>query len=187
MSSAVEIARGIFVVRAFEAAEALEIIAAAAASTAWRSAAINENLDVDRSVRDAELLFEGANPSLIGLCRDRLFAATREIAGVMAPQTVLAEIQVVRYHAGGRYVDHRDTPALGQTPRALSLVAYLNDDFTGGATVFADPDMTVSPRTGDVVVFSPALLHRAQPVIAGTKYVITAWYHVPPPGMTSAR
>jgi hypothetical protein len=30
------------------------------------------------------------------------------------------------------------------------------------------------------VVFAPVLLHRADPVTAGTKYVITAWYHVPP-------
>jgi hypothetical protein len=73
---------------------------------------------------------------------------------------VLAEIQIVRYHAGGRYADHRDTPELGATPRALSLVCYLNDDFTGA--------------------FSPVLLHRAEPVTSGTKYVITAWYHVPP-------
>jgi predicted 2-oxoglutarate/Fe(II)-dependent dioxygenase YbiX len=178
--SAVEVARGIYVARAFEPAEAMDVIAAAAASTAWQSAGINANLDVDRSVRDAELLYEAANPSLVGMCRDRLFAATRDIASIMAPKTVLAEIQIVRYYPGGRYLDHRDTPALGETPRALSLVAYLNDDFTGGATVFADPAISVAPRTGDVVAFSPVLLHRAEPVTAGTKYVITAWYHVPP-------
>jgi predicted 2-oxoglutarate/Fe(II)-dependent dioxygenase YbiX len=179
--SAVEIARGIYVSRAFEPAEAREVIAAAAASIGWQRAGINANLDVDRSVRDAALLYEAADPSLIASCRDRLFAVTRDVASMLAPKTVLAEIQIVRYHPGGLYVDHRDTPALGKTPRALSLVCYLNDDFTGGATVFADPDITVLPRTGDVVMFSPVLLHRAEPVTAGTKYIITAWYHVPPP------
>ncbi len=156
------------------------MVAAAAASTAWRDAGINENLEVDRSVRDAEVLFEADNTALIELCRERLFSATRNIAAVVATGTVLAEIQIVRYHVGGRYVEHRDSPALGATPRALSLVCYLNDDFTGGATTFAEPDLALSALAGAVAVFSPVLLHRAEPVTAGTKYVITAWYHVPP-------
>lgn len=168
------------VMRAFNASEAASLVSEALRSGGWRDAGINADLEVDRSVRDAEVLYEAANPSLIGLCRDRLFEATLAVASRLAPGTVLAEIQIVRYHAGGKYVDHRDTPALGATPRALSLVCYLNDDYTGGETVFADPDITVSPLSGAVVVFSPILLHRGEPVIAGTKYVITAWYHVPP-------
>ena len=93
---------------------------------------------------------------------------------------MLAELQIVRYRPGGKYVDHRDSPAPGATPRVLSLVGYLNDDFSGGETVFADPAIVVSPLTGAVAVFSPLLLHRAEPVLAGAKYVVTAWYHVPP-------
>lgn len=166
--------------RAFSANEAAAVVAAAAASTTWRDAGINANLEVDRSIRDAEVLFEADNAVLIELCRERLFAATRNIAALVATGTVLAEIQLVRYHVGGKYVEHRDSPAAGATPRALSLVCYLNDDFAGGATTFAEPDLAVSPPAGTAVVFSPVLLHRAEPVTAGTKYVITAWYHVPP-------
>jgi hypothetical protein len=170
----------IYIVRAFEPAAAAAIAASAAGSRAWRDAGINANLEVDRSVRDADVLFEEAEPELIGRCRDGLFAATRGIAAEVAARTVLAEIQIVRYHVGGRYIDHRDSPALGATPRTLSLVCYLNDDFTGGATRFAEPDLIVAPIAGAAVVFSPVLMHRAEPITAGTKYVITAWYHVPP-------
>jgi prolyl 4-hydroxylase len=177
----VEVAPGIYITRAFEAAEAAAIAAAAARAKSWQNAGINANLDVDRTVRDAEVLFESADRALIGRCRDRLFAATRTIAAAIAPKTVLAEIQIVRYHAGGRYIEHRDTPELGATPRALSLVCYLNDDFTGGETLFTDAGMTIPIVTGTVVAFSPVLLHRAQPVLTGSKYVITAWYHTPPP------
>jgi predicted 2-oxoglutarate/Fe(II)-dependent dioxygenase YbiX len=169
-----------FLARAFTADDAAAIVAAAAASTAWCDAGINANLEVDRSVRDAEILFEAGEPALIGRCRDALFAATRGIAAARAARTVLAEIQIVRYHVDGRYIDHRDSPAIGATPRALSLVCYLNDDFSGGATVFSQPDVAISPLSGVAVVFSPVLLHRAEPVTAGTKYAITAWYHVPP-------
>src|SRR5580704_2710592 len=130
-----------YIARAFTAAEAAEIVTAVAHVSSWRDAGINANLDVDHAVRDAEILFEADAPGLVARCRDRLFAATRSVAASVAPKTVLAEIQIVRYHAGGKYVDHRDTPALGATPRVLSLVGYLNDDFTGGETVFADPAM----------------------------------------------
>ncbi len=168
------------IMRAFTVPEAAAVVTDAAASTAWRAAGINANLDVDRSVRDAEVLFEADNTALIERCRERLFAVTRTVAAAVAPGTVLAEIQIVRYFAGGKYVQHRDSPAPGATPRALSLVCYLNDDFTGGTTTFAEPDLTLSPLAGAVAVFSPVRLHRAEPVTAGTKYVITAWYHVPP-------
>lgn len=173
------------IVRAFEPAEAAEIVAEAARVTPWRNAGINANLDVDRAVRDAEILFEADAPGLVAHCRERLFAATCNIAAQLAPKTVLAEIQIVRYHAGGKYIDHRDTPELGATPRALSLVCYLNENFTGGATTFADPAATVAPETGMAVIFSPVLLHRAEPVLAGTKYIITAWYHTPPSGSSA--
>lgn len=168
------------IVRAFAAAEAAEIVAGAARATSWRDAGINANLDVDRAVRDAEILFEADAPALVARCRDRLFAATRTIAAGIAPKTVLAEIQIVRYHAGGKYIDHRDSPALGATPRSLSLVCYLNEDFRGGETVFTDPAVTVAPLSVAVVIFSPVLLHRAEPVTAGTKYIVTAWYYTPP-------
>jgi predicted 2-oxoglutarate/Fe(II)-dependent dioxygenase YbiX len=182
-----QLAAGVYVTRAFEADEAAAVAAAAARSKSWQDAGINANLDVDRAIRDAEVLFEptdDAEPAerlLIARCRDRLFTATRTIAAAVAPKTVLAEIQIVRYHARGRYVEHRDTPELGATPRALSLVCYLNDDFTGGETVFINPEITIPIVTGTVVAFSPILLHRAEPIITGTKYVITAWYHTPPP------
>lgn len=168
------------ITRAFAAAEAAEIVAAVAGSRAWREAGINADLDVDRAVRDAEILFEADAPVPIARCRDVLFAATRATAAAVAPKSVLAEVQIVRYRPGGRYVDHRDTPALGATPRRLSLVCYLNDDFTGGETAFTEPDVVVSPLTGAVVIFSPVLLHRARAVTAGTKYVVTAWYHAVP-------
>jgi predicted 2-oxoglutarate/Fe(II)-dependent dioxygenase YbiX len=175
-----EVEPGMFLTRAFAADDAAAIVAAAANSTAWRDAGINANLEVDRTVRDAEVLYEADEPSLIVRCRDGLFAATRGIASTQAARTVLAEIQIVRYHVDGRYIEHRDSPAMGATPRALSLVCYLNDDFAGGATVFAQPDIAISPLGGVAVVFSPVLLHRAEPVTSGTKYAITAWYHVPP-------
>ena len=128
-------------------------------------------------MRDADVVDERAHSGLTELCRERLFAASRELASALVPATVLAELQIVRYRPGGQYVDHRDSPAPGATPRALSLVWYLNDDFSGGATRFADPDAAVEPVSGIAVAFAPERMHCAEPVTAGIKYAITAWYH----------
>lgn len=176
MSDAGESAAPIRSVEVFGELEAAAIIWSANASAAWRAAGINHDLEVKPAVRDAEILEPDADPELFERCRKRLVAATGAFAAELAPKSVLAELQIVRYAAGGRYVDHRDTVALG-APRALSLVCYLNDDFTGGATVFVEPPMVIEPRAGLAVLFSPLLMHRADPVTRGTKYVITAWYH----------
>jgi predicted 2-oxoglutarate/Fe(II)-dependent dioxygenase YbiX len=166
-------------VRVFAPHEAATIAFTAAVTSGWSPATINADLEVRPPVRDAEVLEEATHRELFATVRDRLYVATRALAVAFAPATVLAEIQLVRYRPGGRYVDHRD--ALDDAgPRALSIVCYLNDDFDGGATAFADPDLRVEPATGTAIVFAPTLLHRAEPVTRGTKYAITAWYHALP-------
>jgi len=174
-----EAAPGLYVVRVSDAATSRALIARAEAAP-WQPATINAELAVEPSVRFADVLDERAAVALTEECRERLFRATRGLASTLAPSSVPAEIQVVRYAAGGRYADHRDSPGDDATPRRLSVVWYLNDDFTGGETCFHEPDVCVEPLGGVAIVFLPLLLHRAEPVISGTKYAITAWYHAVP-------
>jgi hypothetical protein len=83
-------------------------------------------------------------------------------------------------------VEHGERPVPVATPRALSLVCFLNDDFSGGATAFPEREFTLQPWCGMAVVFAPELLPRAEPVTEGTKYTVTARYHVPPVRRTLA-
>jgi len=66
----------------------------------------------------------------------------------------------------------------------LSLVVYLNEDFTGGETLFYQqkPGTTsesqdaliwkkIQGRTGTAVIFSHSIYHKAEPVKTGRKYV----------------
>ena len=175
----VEGAPGLFLIRVCDPAASAAIVARADRAT-WNGATINADRSIDRSVRDADVVDETANADVIEHVRAVLFDATRELAARLVPGTVLAEVQIVRYHAGGHYIDHRDTPAIGATPRALSLVWYLSDEFSGGETRFSGPDIVVSPVSGVAIAFSPVLMHRAEPVAAGTKYAVTAWYHEVP-------
>lgn len=101
-------------------------------------------------------------------------------------------LQVLRYGPGAEYKPHYDyfDPALpgsasilkrgGQ--RVASLVCYLNTPLRGGATVFPDVQLAVSPVRGNAVFFSydrahssTRTLHGGAPVIEGEKWVLTKW------------
>lgn len=150
---------------------------ARAERASWSSATINGDRSVDRAIRDAEILDKSAHPELIADIHELLAAATSDLAAEIVPNAILREIDLVRYRPGGHYLDHRDTPAIGATARVLSLVWYLNDGFAGGETRFVSPDVVVSPVAGVAIAFSPVLMHRAEPIAAGVKYAVVAWYH----------
>jgi predicted 2-oxoglutarate/Fe(II)-dependent dioxygenase YbiX len=172
-----ELAPGIRTVRAFSPEEARDVIIAAESSTLWHRAFINADLEVNPAVRDAEVLFEQVHQPHAALYRMRLAIAAAPLVSAAAPGSTLIEVQLVRYRPGGHYADHRDAPLGGPVVRTLSLVCFLNDDFSGGDLVFPEHNLTVRPQAGILVAFPPAYLHRAEPVTCGTKFAITAWYH----------
>jgi hypothetical protein len=70
----------------------------------------------------------------------------------------------------------------------FTIILYLNDDFTGGETVFhnrptdgtlpyVDQEIsrigeTIVPKTGQVLIFNHDVLHEGLEVLQGTKYII---------------
>ena len=101
-------------------------------------------------------------------------------------------LQVLRYQPGAEYLPHYDyfdpehpgTPAIlkrgGQ--RVATIVIYLNTPAGGGATIFPDVRLAVSPIKGNAVFFSydrphpmTMSLHGGAPVKAGEKWVATKW------------
>ena len=101
-------------------------------------------------------------------------------------------LQVLRYRKGAQYLPHYDyfdpreagTPALlargGQ--RVATLIMYLAEPEAGGATVFPDLGLQVTPKRGQAVFFSYAeplptsmSLHGGEPVTAGEKWIATKW------------
>jgi len=100
-------------------------------------------------------------------------------------------MQVLCYDRGAQYKPHYDYftpgPAAGAIlerggQRVGSLVMYLNEPAAGGATVFSDVELSVTPQRGNAVFFSYAqahpsslTLHGGAPVQAGEKWVATKW------------
>ena len=119
----------------------------------------------------------------------------RRIAALMNRPVENGEgLQVLRYRDGGQYTPHFDyfPPADPGSAAALaaggqrvaSLVMYLNDVQAGGATVFPELGLTVTPRRGAAVYFEycnsrgqldPLTLHGGLPVLAGEKWIATKW------------
>lgn len=103
-------------------------------------------------------------------------------------------LQVVNYKTGGFFTPHYDAcdgdsafcermdGKLG--PRLWTLLIYLNDDYTGGETVFPRIDKSVKPEKGKAVLFKNVddngnVIHQAfhggNPVLSGEKWIANKW------------
>lgn len=83
-------------------------------------------------------------------------------------------LRLYRYAPGERHGAHWDTVvefADGRTS-LLTLVFYLNDDFTGGDTDFPELGRRITPRTGRALLFQHRILHEATTVQDGEKLVL---------------
>lgn len=104
-------------------------------------------------------------------------------------------LQGQRYHPGQEFQGHCDwfwTTADywpqekkrgGQ--RSWTAMAYLNTVEEGGKTAFTQLGFAVPPQEGALLVWNNALpdgspnlntMHAAEPVVRGSKYVVTKWY-----------
>jgi prolyl 4-hydroxylase len=104
-------------------------------------------------------------------------------------------LQVVQYEPGGYYNDHHDA-CCDDDPkctdfvqnggqRILTVLIYLNDEFTGGATHFSKIQKDIKPDKYGAIIFKPLeensnkchplALHRGTPVKTGVKYICNVW------------
>jgi hypothetical protein len=87
--------------------------------------------------------------------------------------------RVLKYSAGAEYGIHHDHAPMNA--RTLSLVAFLNDDYTGGNLVFPKFNISIKPKAGSVILFPSNFpyAHIAEPVgeVDGTtKYSLVTWF-----------
>ena len=114
------------------------------------------------------------------------------------PRNTQEMLQVAYYEPGGKFNDHYDACSeknkdycdkmnryAGQ--RRSTLLIYLNDNFTGGETVFPKINVTVKPKKGKGILFWNTTpeeiiisesMHRGNPVEGGEKWICTKWSHV---------
>lgn len=93
-------------------------------------------------------------------------------------------LAVLRYSVGQQYREHHDCLPNEENQRILTLIAYLNDGYHGGATYFPEIDTAIQGKRGDAVLFRNVLptgkadhrsRHAGMPVTQGDKWVSTRW------------
>jgi hypothetical protein len=85
---------------------------------------------------------------------------------------------ILRYPIGGFFAPHVDNGPLSEH-RAFTTVLYLNEGFSGGATLFPEKCCACPPKTGRLVVFPSYTLHAGEPVLFGEKFAILTWLFYP--------
>ena len=69
-------------------------------------------------------------------------------------------------HADGYYLRANGEQSL------LTLMIYLNDDYSGGETWFFESEKLISPKTGTILIFTHRLWHAGRVVTDGCKYIL---------------
>lgn len=112
-------------------------------------------------------------------------ALNRRIA--VASETELAcgePLQVLRYRPGQQYRPHLDALPPGENQRVLTMLVYLNSDYSGGETHFTRTGLTFSGGMGDALLFrnadpgrppDPKAEHAGLAVREGEKFVASRW------------
>jgi predicted 2-oxoglutarate/Fe(II)-dependent dioxygenase YbiX len=91
--------------------------------------------------------------------------------------------QFLYYDIGGKYEIHNDSEDYINNnlqrvvERDVSVLIYLNDDYTGGELEFPDWGCTFKPKAGTLIAF-PSYIefsHRVHPVTSGQRYNLVSW------------
>ncbi len=88
-------------------------------------------------------------------------------------------IAVLKYNPGDFYIYHVDDGH--STPRTLSIIILLNDDYKGGELCFMAPDqkkeITIKTEKNKIIIWPSNFLypHSVKKVTEGVRYSIVSW------------
>ena len=89
------------------------------------------------------------------------------------------DIQILKYTPGGHYKFHVDSGT--HTPRTLSCIFFINDDYEGGDLLFRFPNQKETIRVDKIknrmIVWPSNFLypHSVSPVTKGERYSVVSW------------
>jgi len=91
--------------------------------------------------------------------------------------------QFLSYPVGGHYIEHNDSENFEDgewkriAPRDISLLFYLNDNYTGGELEFTQLGLKIKPKTGMMIAFPSykEFSHKVHPVTSGKRYSLVTW------------
>lgn len=147
---------------------------------------VEGSLDRDTNYRKATVASFDSEP--LGITKLRKFFSSVTNTNLAQQET---PVSVIKYEQGGSIIPHRDYfggidnlthPEAGD--RLITGIAYLNDNYDGGETLFTIENVKVKGKQGDLLVWynlnkdgSPNrnTIHAGQPVTKGIKYIVILW------------
>ena len=98
------------------------------------------------------------------------FGLTERICKDFNITNSIDKLEIVKREKGSKMDNHIDEGDL------VAFILYLNDNFSGGETVFEN-DTIIKPKKGRLLVFSNGIfLHKVNLITEGTRYVIAGWF-----------
>jgi len=88
-------------------------------------------------------------------------------------------LQILKYNVGGHYKVHSDMGS--RTPRSLSFIYLVNDNYEGGDLIFFSPvsnkQIKIKNKKNTLIVWPSNFLypHGVTPVTKGVRYSVVAW------------
>jgi hypothetical protein len=137
--------------------------------------------------KSADRICSNVNPGVLRkIINDRVLEAFQMTAKTTGRSVAWFERpSILRYTSGGYHKSHADScdfDAQKKTwmkvrDRDISLLFYLNEEFTGGGLTFTKFNYHLRPRAGDLLVFPSdnRYQHQAEVVQSGVRYVIVSW------------
>lgn len=83
--------------------------------------------------------------------------------------------ELLKYDEGQFYVQHTDS--FKTSPRALTVIISMNDDYNGGEFCFFDRELVYKLKKGSILMFPSNFMypHEIKEVTKGTRYSIITW------------
>mgnify|MGYP003674037375 FL=1 len=140
---------------------------------------------VDKKVRDTKIwplknLNEKSKTS-IHWCNLLLYSFTNKVNEYIGNSfsCQILEMQVLRYKKNGHYTFHIDHSRA--TPRTLSCIFFVNEDYEGGELIFKTPTehetLKIDKKANRLIIWPSNFLypHTVMPVIEGIRYSVVTW------------
>lgn len=159
-----------------------DLITDAEAHGDWQTASLGAKQQVESTIRNCQQIGITADGQawLRGYANGlyRLLNQCSDLYSERFPalsSKLIEQPQLLRYQEGGHYIEHVDNS--NGSPRALSIVIALNQDYEGGELSFFQDRVRLSLQAGEVLMFPSAFMftHAVRPVSKGIRYSLVAW------------
>jgi prolyl 4-hydroxylase len=86
--------------------------------------------------------------------------------------------QFLLYRPGDFFVRHADRDRAGTNRRAVSIIVFLNEDYSGGALKFFGDELALSitPVEGLLIGFRSETPHEVEAVQYGERFTVVSWF-----------